>query len=78
MLRFNNYSSQLYNINITLVYSTMDEYLSEIKKYDYEYPIYRGDFFPEIEDPVYDIGGRNTSEIEYWTGYYSSKPNYKQ
>lgn len=54
----------------------MDEYLKELKKLDYEYPVYRGDFLPEIEQPD-EWRSNNRSEIEYWSGYYSSKPLYK-
>jgi hypothetical protein len=49
MKRFNNYSQRFYGDEIILQMSTMDEYLKELKKMDYEYPVYRGDFLPEIE-----------------------------
>mmetsp|Transcript_35366 Transcript_35366/g.34400 ORF Transcript_35366/g.34400 Transcript_35366/m.34400 type:complete len:87 (-) Transcript_35366:1994-2254(-) len=41
-----------------------------------EYPLYRGDFLPEIEDPA--RWREKTLQMEYWTGYYSNKPVYKE
>jgi hypothetical protein len=29
----------------------MDEFLSEVLDMNYNFPVYRGDFLPEIEDP---------------------------
>lgn len=53
----------------------MDDYLEALKAKDYEYPVYRGDFLPYMDFPIFR--GDNISQIEYWTGIYSNKPNYK-
>ena len=46
---------------------------------DLHFDIFKGDFLPLIDD--YSVGGPNVDkkvEVDFWTGYYSSRPNYKQ
>jgi hypothetical protein len=59
-----------------LHYSTLDEYYKKLETKNYGYPLFRGDFLPEIEDP--GRWGDDKNSIEYWSGFYSSKPVYKQ
>ena len=56
--------------------STMDEYFAALKSSELEFSVYRGDFLPEIESPA--RWGEKSLQMEYWTGYYSNKPVYKE
>ncbi|CDW89891.1 glycosyl hydrolases family 38 protein [Stylonychia lemnae] len=53
-------------------YSTVREYLDAIvleqKTQDFEWPVYEYDFFPY----------NGNFQSHYWTGFYSSRPNFKQ
>lgn len=57
-------------------YSTVDEYLSEIHKQNFQYPVYYGDFLPYIQEAECKTCDEKT-RIDYWTGYFSSKPHLK-
>ena len=46
----NKNSLQLYGEVYEARYSTMDEFLGELKKKEYEYEVYKGDFLPNIND----------------------------
>lgn len=42
----NEHSEKFYNIKMEARYSTMDEFLVELKKNDLDYETYQGDFLP--------------------------------
>ena len=42
----NEYSLEIYGQQYEVRYSTIDEFLTELKKNDLEYEVYKGDFFP--------------------------------
>ena len=52
--------------NITVFYSTPGQYLDAIKKQNLSYPIKTADMFPYADN-----------EYDYWTGYFTSRPNSK-
>ena len=53
--------------NITLLYSTPSEFINAQKEQDIEWPVRYADMFPYSDR-------RNN----YWTGFYSSRPNSKK
>jgi hypothetical protein len=48
--------------------STVEEYFAALRETETEWPTYDGDFFP--------YNGQYAGH--YWTGYFSSRPNYKR
>ena len=52
--------------NITVMYSTPGTYLDAIKQQNLSYPVKTDDMFPYGDNPN-----------EYWTGYFTSRPNSK-
>jgi hypothetical protein len=52
--------------NITVFYSTPGQYLDAIKKQNLSYPVKTADMFPYADN-----------EYDYWTGYFTSRPNSK-
>ena len=50
--KFDEYSLSTFGVDIKLRYSTMDEFLAEVLNMNHTFPVYRGDFLPEIEDPT--------------------------
>ena len=48
-------------------YSTMKQYLASLKDKDIEWPKYSADLFPHLTDMW-----------EYWSGYYTTDPQFKR
>ena len=55
--------------------STVDEFLEALHAEGYQYPVYRGDFYPQIDDMVPTDKGPHA--LDYWTGYYTTRPRLK-
>ena len=62
-----NYINKLYSNNLTLMYSTPSEYFDALVKANIEWPTRYDDMFPYA-----------TTDNDFWTGYYSSRPSAKQ
>ena len=58
-------------VKLKFIYSTVDEYYQAIQrdkiKKGFYWPVYNGDFFPY----------NGNFNLHYWTGFYSSRPNFK-
>ena len=54
------------NISQTLQYGTITEYIDTISAYKQAYGVYRGDFFPYLE--------QFPDKVDFWTGFYSTRP----
>jgi hypothetical protein len=54
----------------------VDEFLDELEKEEYDYKVYQGDFLPLIDDV--DSKNENNHAFDYWTGFYSNRPTFKQ
>lgn len=56
--------------NITIKWSSFEEYtravMEEVKENKIDLPVKKDDFFPYADQPNY-----------FWTGYFSSRPNFK-
>ncbi len=63
------------NIEFEARLSLVDEFLDELEKEEYEYKVYKGDFLPLIDDV--DSNNKNNHAFDYWTGFYSNRPNFK-
>lgn len=61
------YISDNYYYNTTIMYSTPSEYLSYVKNANVTWPVRYYDMFPYSDLPS-----------EYWTGFYTSRPNAKK
>ena len=61
------YISDNYYYNTTIMYSTPSEYLDAIKKENVTFNTRYHDMFPYSDLPS-----------EYWTGYFTSRPNSKK
>jgi hypothetical protein len=73
------HSQERYGFEISMRYSTADEYLATINIKENTYPTYDGDFFPyttveRCPENICISGQRS----DHWTGYYSTKPVLKQ
>ena len=68
-------SLELFGVKINTRFSTVDEYLIQLEKENYLYDTYVGDFLPLIDDV--DPLNKNSHALDYWTGFYSNKPNFK-
>lgn len=58
----NNYAS-----NTTIMYSTPSDYIKAISAVNITWPTRYADMFPYADMPE-----------DYWTGYFTSRPNYKK
>eukprot|EP00347_Sterkiella_histriomuscorum_P014208 403361757 len=73
------FSLEKFGIQMDIRYSTVDEYLQAIHSDTKTYPVYQGDFFPYMQvlncDDIECLEGKR---MDYWSGYYSTKPGLKQ
>jgi hypothetical protein len=61
------YINQRYHFNTTVMYSTPGEYIRAISAIDIAWPTRYADMFPYADKPE-----------DYWTGYFTSRPNFKK
>ena len=62
-----NYMNLHYGDKFNLIYSTPSQYIDAVAKYKVEWPTKYDDMFPYSDN-----------EVSYWTGYFTSRPNFKQ
>ena len=60
-----SYFNEVYD-DITLLYSTPSQYIDALKGQEIEWPVRYDDMFPYADQAE-----------DYWTGYFSSRPNAK-
>lgn len=61
------YVSAKFHYNVTIGYSTPSQYIKAISEQNLEWPTRYFDMFPYADVPE-----------DYWTGYFSSRPNSKK
>jgi hypothetical protein len=49
--------------------------LIELEKEEYIFKVHKGDFLPVIDNV--DPGNTGPHALDYWSGFYSNRPQYK-